>query len=232
MEIILEPSLSEKSSQQDRAALLLFSGAVLLLSLPVPGFRSELDLGDLLRRFRELTRRRWYLVLIFSLLGASGYSICQTAVYTPVFEASAVVSLGNYNEETAPLLPYIVTGLLSSDLMHQHLPPGWEIAAEAAAESNLFTFTATAATGDAAQAALDTALARWAELSSYALIDLPLETHQLVPAVLTNAFSLPTTLCTGLVLGLLAWICIALCAILFRLNIDTAATEAYNESQS
>lgn len=232
MEIILEPSISEKSSQQDRADLLLFGGAVLLLSLPAPKFRGELDLLYLLRRFFKLTRRRWYLVLAFSLLGTLGYYVYRSAAYAPVFQATALVSLGSYDAETAPLLPYIIDGLLSSDLLAQHLPPDCEIFGEAAAESNLFTLTATAATGDAAQAALDRVLSHWEELSAYALTDLPLRLHQLAPAVLANSLSHPAILCKGGLLGLMGWVCAAFASILFRRNIDTAASKAYNESQS
>lgn len=232
LEIILEPNISEKFSQQDRGILLLAGTAVLLLLMPVPKFRGELDLADLLRRFWKLTRRRWYLVLAFLLLGTSGYAICHSATYVPVYEASAVISLGDYNGETAPLLPYVVKGLLGSDLLAQQLPPGCEISGEAAAESNLFTFTALAATHDAAQTALDTVLSRWEELSRYALIDLPLETHQLAPAVLANPCSLPGVITKGAALGLFSWLCIAFAAILFRQNIDTAPCKAYNESQS
>ncbi len=232
MEILLEPRIFEHSTQPDPAPCLLAGAAILLLFLPAPKFREELDLLDLLRRFGRLTKRLWIPALVVCLLVSCGYYVYRKVTYIPVFQANAVVSVGDYDAQTVSQLPATVRGLLNCDLLARELPVNCRISAEAAADSNLFTLTAAASAPDAAQTALNTAITRWPALTGYAEQDLSIHIHETEAPGLVNPFPGRSVGTTGFLLGLLCWSVCAFALLLFRQNVDTAACKAYNESQS
>lgn len=210
------------------AAALAGGLAAALLLFPLPKREDPLDLMDLLRRWGRLARRRLPGLLMLCLLCGGGNLLWTALTFSPVCTASAVVSVGTYDPDSARALPATVSGLLASDLAPR---PG--ITAEAIGQSNLFALTAPGETPAAAEAALTAAITQWPELAAYAHRDLTMQPHQPIQVTAPQSFQ-PLAACgTGILVGVVLWALILfLSLLLLPLNIDTAPSEAYNKSQS
>ena len=171
-----------------------------LLLFPLPRREEPLDLMDLIRGWGKLARRRLMGLLLVCLIFGSGNYLREKLAFSPTFTASALVSVGEYSPDTVQNLPATVYGLLDSDLM---TVPG--ITAAAVGQSNLFTFTATGETAEAAENALTAAMDLWPELAVYATQDLTISQRQPLRITAPQPFRPIAAWGNGILPGAILW---------------------------
>lgn len=205
------------------------TGAAVVALLLFPPFprQEELDLTVLLISLGKLTKRFWLLILAVCLLGSCGNYLREKSA-SPVYESTALVSVGTYDPKTAGAIADTVCGLIGSDLMDGN------ISAAAIGGSNLFTLTATAASPAAAQEILRSAIGDFPHIAAYAQADLPMAVRQApsLPDSPENPFHGPHALAKGLLLSLALCAAMGIAAVLRTQNIDSAFPGGYNDSQS
>lgn len=225
METVLEAAVFQLPAEQPFKACILaaLTGAAIaaLLLFPLPPRNEELDLLDVLRSFQKLARRFWPGILAVCILTTGGNFARARLTYVPVYEAAALVSVGDYDPQAAQQISATFRGLLGSDVMADLMLSqlgaeeiGGSISAAQVAETNLFELTAAAADPEAAIQILQAAMACFPQAAIYANANLPLQVHQMPTASLANPFSAADAIIKGLFLGLALCACVGMTAAL------------------
>lgn len=202
---ILKTALSMEKSPISTPKVCLFSGIsgeilAFLLLYPPQKQTEPLELSRVLRRFFRLGRRFWPLILTVCLLTTGG-SCLRLARSTPVWESTALVSLGEYDPAATAKLSDTVLGLMESSLCDDR------VSAVPLGKSNLFQFSARGESPEEAHALLESAIRTWPGLAAYALEPLPMTVRETptLPEHPVNSASPLRALLQGLAAGIFLW---------------------------